>query len=147
MLRTDTEVWKGLSGPDRAEIVERLFALSRGVLEWKGRCASSEPRAWAWYGRLDMDVDGLREDLAEAFGQVIANEDEMVTIDGQRKWRCGLDAEVVVRKLGELGQLLEDWAEACASGKAVAWINVGRLAYYVERMWDQICWHAAEEEV
>ena len=122
-----SEVWKGLSGADRLVIVDRLFALSRGVLEWKAECESGEARAWAWYGKLDTDVYFLMGGLRE-----------VMSIDGESEWTRDFEREVVVRKLDELGRWIGDWAEKCVAGKAVAWIGVGRLAEYVERIWDQI---------
>ena len=146
-MRSASEIWKGVSGSDRSVIVERLFALSKEVLIWKSRCASGEVEAWAWYGGLDFDVDMLREDLSQAFGKNITDGKEMVTIDGQGKRLGRFESEMVVTKLGELGTLLEEWAEACAAGKLVAWIVLGRVAEYVERIWDRICWDGREGEV
>lgn len=143
MLRVKSEVWKGLSGEDRLVIVDRLFALSRRVLEWKDECELEEPRAWAWYGKLDSEVHFLLGGLREVFGKGTGRHGsygEMVSIDGQRKWILGFERDAVARKLDELGRLIGDWAEEWAAGKAVAWIGVGRLAEYVERIWDQVCW-------
>ena len=141
------DVWKGMNGSDRSMIVERIFNLSKAALEWKRQCEEGDVQAWAWYGRLEFEVDMLREDLSEALGVEIIEREDMVTIDGQTKRMCGFESEVVVGKLDELGQLLEVWAEACSAGKAVAWIEVGRLAEYAERMWDQICWDRMEGEL
>ena len=140
------EVWKGLSGRDRSVIVERLFALSRGVLEWRSQCALGDVSAWAWYGRYGFEVDLLREDLSEAFGKEMTGL-EFAEFDRRLEKVGSVEREVVETKLGELGMLFEDWAEACAAGKAVAWIMFGRFYEYVERLWKQFCWEGREDEV
>ena len=73
------------------------------MVEWERQCAAGDLQAWAWYGRLEFEVDMLRDDLSEALGTEILDREELVTIDGQSKRMCGFEREVVVRKLGELG--------------------------------------------
>ena len=145
-MRPAAEIWKGLNGSDRSEIVERLYGLSRGVVEWQGRCAAGEVSAGVRYGRLDFTVRTLREFLGEALGKRVT-ETGFVEIDGALKRPGDDELAGIVARLGELGTLLEDWAEACAAGRAVAWIVYGRLVEYVEELWDEVCWEGGEERV
>ena len=135
-----TNVWKGLKATDRALIIERLYALSKAVSQWKDRCASTDVSAWVSYGQLDVHVDILREDLGEAFEKEVIEPDYAV-VDGELTVFSSTEREAVETKLSELSMLLDDWAQACTTGKAVAWIMVGHLADHVERLWNHIYWH------